>query len=948
MRPTRSFITVFFLAAFSGLPAQNISGVINDYSPVTAIGCSYVQVTSPGLFSPGNRVLLIQMQGATVSTGNNISFGSVTSYNDAGHYEFADVVSVSGNTVNFQFEVLNTYTPGATGNVQLIRVPQYTNATVTGMLTCLPWNGTTGGVLVFEVSGTLTMNNDIDVSGRGFRGGTQCTNPDGGCGAGYTDFFYAINSGFGAEKGEGIAVKVPGLDGGRGAWANGGGGGNKHNTGGGGGSNFSAGGQGGNEATFCPAAPVGGTGGYPLTYTWPIFMGGGGGCSDYNNGVGTFGQPGGGIIIVKAGTLAGNNDSILANGQSCGYIQNGIGDGAGGGGAGGTILLDVGNYSSPVIVHAKGGDGGDQNTTYGSCFGPGGGGGVGLAWFSQASLPANVTLATSPGAAGIDLFINSACYLQSHGAQAGAAASGQLFNLVLPEGNVAGQAVNLGNDSAFCSGTVTLNAGNPGSTYLWSTGATTQTITVSAGTYWVSVTSPTGCAGYDTITFTSQALNVSLGADTIVCGGSPFTLSAGNSGASYQWSTGDTSQTITAATSGTYSVLVTDAQGCTGSDVINVGFAPQPLVSLGNDSTYCNGTITLNAGNPGSTYQWSTGSNTQTISVTNGGSYWVTVTNAGGCTDTDTVTFISLLPAVNLGPDTTVCGGNPFTLDAGNNGVSYQWSSGATSTTISVSTSGTYSVLVTNALGCTSSDVINVQFQPAVQVSLGNDIVDCQGNPITLTATGNATNYVWSTGATGSSIVVAAGGQYWVTGNTNGCFDDDTINVIFESFTVNLGPDVITCDTSLVLLAGVTANSYQWSTGETTASITVTTSGTYFLTASSVNCTGTDMVDVLFFDGSNDVISFPNVMTPNGDGVNDYLTPLLPVSNEVTLQVYDRWGNLVYYEFSASPSWNGKSQDGQDVSEGVYYWVAHYLVGCLSQESETKKGFVTILRAQPR
>lgn len=664
------------------------------------------------------------------------------------------------------------------------------------------------------------------------------------------------------------------MDGGRGAWANGGGGGNKHNSGGGGGSNYSAGGVGGNQANFCPSTPVGGVGGYAMTYTWPIFMGGGGGCSDNNNQVGTPGMNGGGIIIIKASTLVGNNDSIISNGLSCGIILNNIGDGAGGGGAGGTILLSVGNYSSGVVVQANGGHGGDQNTSYGACFGPGGGGGVGAVWFSQASLPGSVTVATNAGAAGIDLNPNSSCFLQSYGAAAGASASGQLFNLSLPEGTVPGPIVNLGNDSSYCSGTITLNAGNPGFNYLWSTGATTQQINVTAGgTYWVTITDPTGgCTSTDTIIFSGSGLTVNLGADTIICGGNQLTLNAGNSASSCVWNTGDTTSVITATTSGTYSVIITNAQGCTGSDAISINFQPPLQVELGNDSVYCNGTIALNAGNPGCTYLWNTGSNSQLIGISSGGTYWVIVATPAGCIASDTITF-----------------------------------------------------------------------QSALQVSLGGDIIDCIGNPVTLTASGTGTSYLWSTGATSNSIVVMTAGQYWVMGSDSFCSSTDTINVILQMLTVNLGPDIVTCDSVMNLYSPITGDTYQWSTGETTSSILVSTPGTYSLTVTSGNCTGSDVVNIVFA-GSMNTVDFPNVFTPNASGVNDYFIPLLPVSTEIDLQIFDRWGCEVFHQVAINPSWDGTASDGKDVPVGVYYWIARYKTGCIIDENGIQTGFVTILR----
>lgn len=641
MKKSSLFFLLILIFNFGFAQNQNISGVVNIYTPVTQVNCNNVTVVSSVGFSVGDRVLLIQMQGATLDQTNTPAFGYVTNYNNCGNFEFATISSINSNTIVFQFKIFNSYTPS--GNVQLIRVPTYTNATVNNILTCNPWNGSTGGVLVLEVSGTLTLANNINVSGKGFRGGTLCTNPDGSCGAGYSDYFYQVSSGFGAEKGEGISVKNSLMDGGRGAWSNGGGGGNKHNSGGGGGGNFSSGGLGGNEANFCPITQVGGVGGYELNYSFgKIFLGGGGGCSDNNNGVGTTGTNGGGIIIIKANSINGNSDSIISNGLNQTYIINNIGDGAGGGGAGGTILLKVNNYTSSVYIVANGGHGGDQMTTYPSCFGPGGGGGTGIVCFSNASLPVNTSFTTLPGASGIDINPSSSCYNTSYGAQSAQTSSGVLFNFNLPEGNQS-FSINLGPDTNLCSSsTITLNAGIVNSTYLWSTGATTQTITVSTlGSYWVTV-NQNGCIGSDTITVTNSGHVTLLPNDTIFCGAS-FTINPVVSLPYYNWSTGANTNTITVINSGVYT-LSSSLNNCVVKDSIVVSFITLSGLNLGPDITSCDSFYTLSSNISGVNYLWSTGASSQQIIVTQSGMYSLLISN-NQCFNNDTV-IVNLLSNV--------------------------------------------------------------------------------------------------------------------------------------------------------------------------------------------------------------------------------------------------------------------------------------------------------------
>jgi hypothetical protein len=261
--------------------------------------------------------------------------------------------------------------------------------------------------------------------------------------------------------------------------------------------------------------------------------------------------------------------------------------------------------------------------------------------------------------------------------------------------------VSLGNDTSQCGGSVALNPGAY-SSYIWNSGDTTQQITVStSGSYSVTVTDSAGCSGSDTVIVSIFAQpTVDLGPDTSQCGGS-ITLDAGSFSV-YSWSNGDTTQTTSISSTGTYTVYVEDANGCWDLDTIDVTINSTLSFSLGLDTSHCGTGLILNAGNY-SNYSWSTGDTTSKITVDTSGNYSVTVTNVSGCQASDTIQVtINTLPTVSLGNDTTQCGGS-ITLDAGSFS-SYSWSTGATSSTISVSTSGSYNVLATDANGCQDRD----------------------------------------------------------------------------------------------------------------------------------------------------------------------------------------------------------------------------------------------------
>jgi hypothetical protein len=380
------------LSAPPVLPDASISGVINYYSGVSSVTGSSVVVAAPSGFSPGDKVLLIQMQGATVNTTNTSSFGTITSEGNAGNYEFLRISSISGNTVNFSTPVVRVY--DAAGRVQLVRIPEYNDVTVTGAVTAAPWNGSTGGVVAFDAAGTITMNAPVSASGAGFRGGSVSNNFYVNC-ANNANFAFAWPSNNGGQKGEGIAISAAAQGAGRGRIANGGGAGNEVNAGGAGGGNGGAGGTGGNEWNTCNN-PYGGINGNSLSAylsSGKIFMGGGGGGGHQNDSQASAGGNGGGIVILNAPVLISNGQAITAQGSNANNATN---DGGGGAGAGGTILLHIDSFNDLTAAQANGGSGANCSVNHG----PGGGGGGGVVLHKGSTVPANLSASVNGGQRG--------------------------------------------------------------------------------------------------------------------------------------------------------------------------------------------------------------------------------------------------------------------------------------------------------------------------------------------------------------------------------------------------------------------------------------------------------------------------------------------------------------------------------------------------------------------
>ncbi len=274
----------------------------------------------------------------------------------------------------------------------------------------------------------------------------------------------------------------------------------------------------------------------------------------------------------------------------------------------------------------------------------------------------------------------------------------------------------LGNDTLICSNQPATLSPNPNPanvSYLWNTGASTQSINTGlAGLYWLKVTDNAyGCIYKDTINIQFKALpNYSLGNDTALCDRNILLLNAAVNGTvTYIWNTSATTPAINVTQTGIYWADVTK-DGCTYRDSINVLFKPLPVVNLGKDTIICEDqTYLLDALNPGSQYLWQNNSTSQTFLVTKQGSYWTKV-STNGCSATDTINVkYDLKPVFTLGKDTAICESMTLLLQPviqNPQGVNYVWYSGATTPSISVTQPGTYRLTVANYCGSKYDDII--------------------------------------------------------------------------------------------------------------------------------------------------------------------------------------------------------------------------------------------------
>ena len=709
------------------------------------------ELFSGAVFPDGN--------GNTIGYPKDSTWGAVANYNNCGNYELAEVSAVpNGTTIVLSCPLKNNYT--SAGKVLVVRMPRYTTLTINAgaSLTCDTWNGTIGGILAVEVDEETVINGSVNVNGRGFRGGVL--DNQSGFGSNDVSTDNATFGGEKGEGIAGFQSDYN-IAGGRyckGAPANGGGGGNMHNSGGGGGGNggdpalwravgnpsntvagwttawnlefaglsaitSSGGGRGGytasnnnqNALTTRPGnsswggdnrSPQGGYGGRPLDYSsGRIFMAGGGGAGDSNNGFGGAGGRGGGLIyLVQYDEMTGSG-TITANGADGANAFgsppfNGIAgqDAAGGGGAGGTIVVSNTSGISGVQFSANGGQGGNQDLSRGAfgpnpineAQGPGGGGGGG---YINCSFAVSGTVA---GGANGTTDSDAMTEFPPNGATFGGA--GESLS------SFAAWDIDVEDDSVCVGGTVTINAGFIGTppsgvilewydapvngNLLFTGSSFTTPVLNSTTSYYVG-----SCPGHFRkeveITVTPPVSASIAGADQTQCVGT--TALAGNSPAvgTGTWSVISGTANIIDPSSPLSLVDLTNpgtvilewtisSPGCPStSDQVTITVqAPPSTADGGPDQTICFNNTTMNAVVPlTGTGQWSLLSGTATITnpnlanttvtgVGSGGAVLVWTTSNGVCPNSTDQVQISLSPGVTAavaGADQTVCTGT-FTL----------------------------------------------------------------------------------------------------------------------------------------------------------------------------------------------------------------------------------------------------------------------------------------------
>lgn len=910
---------------------SGLNTVVNTYTRLTAdaaLGATSITVNnnamSGGVFSgnlaPGDLILIIQMQGASMDidatpttdwggayttpydhTWDGLwasyphEWGRVLNYNNAGKFEQVEVRSVTGtNTINLQCGLQNNYT--VTGRVQIVRIPRFQDLTILTNASIVPvaWDHTTGvgGVLAIEVNGNLTLNNNsrISATALGFRGaaadntglsGTNSASSPAGFGSTFLGSFQATQGG---RKGEGIGGFTPEYDAkysryGRGAPANGGGGGGYQNSGGGGGANIGSGtysgkgvpnpaynagwnletagfggsaspggGRGGysysisnQNAMIASGAPNntnwggdarkinGGLGGHALAYdATRIFMGGGGGAGDQDSGQGGAGGAGGGIVMVTCyGTISGTGiiESDGATGQKTNpnnqppvfsptSAQRKGNDGAGGGGAGGSIYIKNSNPIPATIgLNARGGNGGNVDLTFfvsGATHegnGPGGAGAGGAIAFTTGT-PVQSVIGGTAGSTNSNQLTEMPVNGATNGAPGVASLPTSIFNIIP-------------NNQTVCAGspitlTVSTSGVVPGTLYWYTSPFGPTPIPGAIGTSYSPSPAPTSTTTYYVgvcpgtfrvpVTVTINPLPIITGTPVITNAGctvpgsiTGLSASGGTGTLDYSWNGISTANAnLSNVGPGAYTLIVTDDNGCTAqSGPHNITGTSGPIFNTTNmiiANQICNGTLGsitgITATGNSLTYNWSpSGGTALNVSGLTAGSYTITATDNVGCTASAGPFNVAFVPGPTVNTTNVVVTDETCSLNNGSitgitasgTGLTYAWTNGGgTNLNATNLNAGSYSLTVTDGNGCTASagpySIVD-QTAPVINAS-GVNITNenCgQGNGaisgISVTGGAPTLSYAWSnTTQTTLAISNLSAGSYNLTvTDQNGC-----------------------------------------------------------------------------------------------------------------------------------------------------------------------------------
>ncbi|MFN4233283.1 MAG: T9SS type B sorting domain-containing protein [Bacteroidia bacterium] len=511
------------------------------------------------------------------------------------------------------------------------------------------------------------------------------------------------------------------------------------------------------------------------------------------------------------------------------------------------------------------------------------------------------------------------------------------------------------------SATVSVSGGTAPYTYSWSpSGGNAATASgLGVGTYTVTVTDNNGCQ--DTAMVNISTLNgpvISNPQQTnVTCfglsnGTASVTVSGGTAPYTYSWSPfGGNAASASGLSAGTYTVTVTDNAGCSATQTFNIT-EPAALVATTNSVTPANcgvsngaASISVTGGTGTYTYSWSpSGGSAASATGLAAGTYVVTVTDQNGCQDTANVIITTIGgPTINVVTQNNVScnGGSDGSITVSASGAnppySYLWSpTGGNASTANNLSAGTYTVTVTDSLGCVSVQTFTISQPNPIVPNATTTPANCATNDgsITLNASGGTAPYTYSWspgGSTNSSISNLTGGVYTVTiTDANNCTYTGSVTVpVTGSLNIDISPTTATIiqgDSVQLIASGQSNYTYSWSPSlglscnncpNPFASPNVTT--VYYVTVTDGSgCSGTDSI-LITVDIKCGEVFFPTIFSPNNDGLNDVQCVLGNCIGAIEWAVYSRWGEKLFETTDPKACWDG-TYKGKPMNTGVYVY----------------------------
>ncbi|NNC94675.1 MAG: T9SS type B sorting domain-containing protein, partial [Chitinophagales bacterium] len=542
---------------------------------------------------------------------------------------------------------------------------------------------------------------------------------------------------------------------------------------------------------------------------------------------------------------------------------------------------------------------------------------------------------------------------------------------------------------------VTCNAGNDGSasvtpvggagpfSYNWSDGQTDSTaVNLSAGSYSVTITDGNGCSAIGSLNVNEPlTLTIAIDSVNVACSGSSTgrataIASGGTPGYQYLWSNGDPDSINSSIPAGLYEITVTDNNGCTAFEDVNITEPSPFIVNHVKSDASCFGfsdgdaTVQPSGGVPPYSYIWPTLNTTQSETNLVAGTYNVTVIDANNCTVIESI-VINEPPQIQIGLDTTSIscfsandGVINATLSGGSGSFLFNWSNGSSSLNQQNLGPGSYSITVTDGNGCTDSSRIALIEPEPLQIDLLASNPTCYGsfNGLAVASGFGGSwpySYNWSSGSNSATAQNLESGLHIVTvTDNNGCSTMSSIvldNPPPIQIITPVNPIELTLGGTAILDIEHNVNQdsvlITWSPEyglsctdcedpaaspyhSTEYTVTVTN-----ITDPNVTCTGSTIIEIIVVENLD--LFVPNAFTPNGDGDNDVFNMYSESLAGVRIQIFNRIGEMVFESSASNAGWDGYYK-GELAPPGVYVYNAEILF--ISGKTVTRNGTVTLIR----